>query len=415
MTGSVHDHVVVGGGIVGLSTARQLLGSRDGADVLVLDKEDDVGRHQTGHNSGVIHSGIYYQPGSLKARMCREGARRTEEYAAEHGVPVRVIGKLLVATDERELAGMHALRERADVNGVAAEVIDAVELRRREPHVSGLGALWLPGTGITDYRAIARALAADVRAAGGGVVTGCEVTGIVETGDEVRLTTTTGVVRARNVVFCAGVQADRVARMAGLPVDFAVVPFRGEYYDVVPERADLVSTLIYPIPDPSLPFLGVHLTPTVDGGLNVGPNAVLGFAREGYPRFSFDWRDTVEMARYRGMYPLARQNLRTGVRELRNSVWKAGYLRECQKYAPSLTAGDLVPREAGIRAQAVLPDGSFVHDFLLRRTARTLHVINAPSPAATSALPIGEALARMALTGEDTVGPDPGSGQPATE
>lgn len=403
MTDTIHDHVVVGGGIVGLSTARHLLESRPGADVLVLDKEPAVGRHQTGHNSGVIHSGIYYQPGSLKARLCREGARRTEEYAAERGVPVKLIGKLLVATDERELAGMHALRERADVNGVPAEVIDAAELRRREPHVIGLGALWLPGTGITDYGAITRALADDVRGAGGSVVTGCEVRGIHESGDEVRLITGTGIVRARNVVFCAGVQADRVARMAGLPVDFAIVPFRGEYYDVVPQRADLVSSLIYPIPDPALPFLGVHLTPTVDGGLNVGPNAVLGFAREGYPKFSFDRRDTVEMARFRGMYPLARQNVRTGARELRNSVWKTGYLRECQKYAPSLTADDLAPREAGIRAQAVLRDGSFVHDFLLRRTARTLHVINAPSPAATSALPIGQALARMALTGEDHV------------
>lgn len=403
MTDAIHDHVVVGGGIVGLSTARHLLESRAGADVLVLDKEPAVGRHQTGHNSGVIHSGIYYQPGSLKARMCREGARRTEEYAAERGVPVKLVGKLLVATDERELAGMHALRERADVNRVPAEVIDAAELRRREPHVTGLGALWLSGTGITDYGAITRALAGDVRGAGGSVATGCEVQGIHESGDEVRLTTSTGVVRARNVVFCAGVQADRVARMAGLPVDFAIVPFRGEYYDVVPRRADLVSALIYPIPDPSLPFLGVHLTPTVEGGLNVGPNAVLGFAREGYPKFSFDWRDTVEMARFRGMYPLARQHVRTGARELRNSMWKTGYLRECQKYAPSLTADDLIPREAGIRAQAVLRDGSFVHDFLLRRTARTLHVINAPSPAATSALPIGQALARMALTGEDHV------------
>jgi (S)-2-hydroxyglutarate dehydrogenase len=399
MTDPLHDHVVVGGGIVGLATALHLLRARPGADVVVLEKEPGVGRHQTGHNSGVIHSGIYYQPGSLKARLCREGARLTEEYAAEHGVPVEVIGKLLVATDERELAGMHALRQRADVNGVAAEVIDAVELRRREPHVTGLGALWLPGTGITDYGAIAGALADDVRRAGGTVVTGSEVRAIHESGDDVRLATATGSARARHVVFCAGVQADRVARMAGLPVDFAIVPFRGEYYDVVPERADLVRRLVYPIPDPGLPFLGVHLTPTVDGGLTVGPNAVLGLAREGYPKFSLSWRDAVEMARFRGMYPLARRNVRTGVRELRNSVWKTGYLRECQKYVPSLAADDLVPREAGIRAQAVLRDGSFVHDFLLRRTARTLHVVNAPSPAATSALPIGRTLAEMVLDG----------------
>lgn len=402
----MHDHVVVGGGIVGLSTAMQLLRSRPGADVLVLEKETSVGHHQTGHNSGVVHSGIYYEPGSLKARMCREGARLTQEYAAEHGVPLEVIGKLLVATDERELPGMTALHERAQVNGVLAEVIDAAELHSREPQVTGLAALWLPGTGITDYGAITRALADDVRRRGGSVVTGCEVTAISETGEEVRLATAaeaTDVVRARHVVFCAGVQADRVARMAGLPVDFAIVPFRGEYYDVVPERADLVSTLIYPIPDPSLPFLGVHLTPTVDGGLNVGPNAVLGFAREGYPKFSFDWRDTAELARFRGTYPLARAHLRTGLREMRNSVWKTGYLRECQKYAPGLTADDLVPREAGIRAQAVLADGTFVHDFLLRNTPRSLHVVNAPSPAATSALPIGRALAQLATTGRDVV------------
>lgn len=401
MADAVHDHVVVGGGIVGLSTALHLLRSRPGADVVVLDKEAGVGRHQSGHNSGVVHSGIYYAPGSLKARLCREGARRTAEYAAERDVPLRVIGKLLVATDERELAGMRALRERADVNGVEAEVIDAAELRRREPEVTGLGALWLPGTGITDYGALTRALADDVRRDGGEVLTGCEVVAMAETGSEVRLTTSTGMVRAGNVVFCAGVQADRMARMAGLAVDFAIVPFRGEYYDVVPERADLVTSLIYPIPDPALPFLGVHLTPTIGGGLDVGPNAVLGLAREGYPKFSFDWRDTAEMVRFRGMYPLARQNFRTGLREVRNSFWKTGYLRECQRYAPGLTADDLVPREAGIRAQAVLRDGSFVHDFLLRRTARTLHVVNAPSPAATSALPIGEALARTVLTGED--------------
>ena len=404
MAEQVHDHVVVGGGIVGLSTALHLLRARPGADVLVLEKEQAVASHQTGHNSGVVHSGIYYTPGSLKARFCREGARLTAEYAAERGIPLRAIGKLLVATDERELAGMRTLRERADVNRVPAEVIDAAELRRREPHVSGLGALWLPGTGITDFGAITRALADDVRRGGGSVVTGCEVSGIVETGDDVRLVTASGMngtVRSRQVTFCAGVQADRVARMAGLEVDFAIVPFRGEYYDVVPEHAEMVSSLIYPVPDPAMPFLGVHLTPTTSGGLTVGPNAVLGFAREGYRKFSFDWRDTAELARFRGTYSLARAHLRTGVRELRNSVWKTGYLRECQKYAPGLRADDLVPREAGIRAQAVLADGTFVHDFLLRRTARTLHVVNAPSPAATSALPIGRALARTAITGQD--------------
>lgn len=400
----VHDHVVVGGGIVGLSTALHLLRSRPGADVVVLEKEATLGRHQTGHNSGVVHSGIYYAPGSLKARLCREGARRTQEYAAEHDIPVKVLGKLLVATDHRELAAMKDLHERAAVNGVGAEVLDAPELQRRQPHVAGLGALWVPSTAITDYGAITRALGEDLRREGGTIRTGWDVRSITETADHVTMTARDAggaPVRARQVIFCAGIQADRLARLAGIPVDFAMVPFRGEYYDVVPARADLVSTLIYPIPDPDLPFLGVHLTPTVNGGLTVGPNAVLGLAREGYAKFSIDRRDTAELVKFRGTYRMARSNLRVGARELRNSIWKTGYLRECQKYAPDLTAADLVPREAGIRAQAVRADGTFVHDFMLRRTARTLHVVNAPSPAATSALPIGRLLATAAVTGRD--------------
>jgi L-2-hydroxyglutarate oxidase len=276
-----YDIAIIGGGIVGLATARALLEKTPSLKLVLCEKESELGRHQTGHNSGVIHSGIYYEPGSLKDRLCREGARRTEEYAAVNAVPVRITGKHLVATDERELARMHALRERAEVNGIEAEVIDGAELRRREPEVAGLGALWLPGTGITDYGAIARALAEDVRRAGGEVRTGCEVRAVEEAADEVRLATSTGTVRAGHVVCCAGLQADRLARMAGVAIDVAIVPFRGEYYEVVPGRADLVTSLIYPIPDPALPFLGVHLTPRVDGGLDVGPNAMLGLAREG--------------------------------------------------------------------------------------------------------------------------------------
>ena len=390
---------MVGGGIVGASTAHHLLRQRPGSDVLLLDKETAFGTHQTGHNSGVVHSGIYYEPGSLKAEMCRRGARQTEEFAVGHGIPFRRTGKLLVATDDRDLVGMHRLAERAGVHRIAAELVDRAELRDREPAVVGLGALWLPGTGITDYRLINRALAAEVGSAGGSLRTGVAVTGVTETADEVRLATTAGEIRGRRVVFCGGLQADRLARLAGLDLDLAIMPFRGEYYDVVPHRADLVSALVYPIPDPLLPFLGVHLTPTVDGGLHVGPNAVLGLAREGYPRLSFDRHDVADLLRFRGTYAVARRHLRTGAAELRSSLSKRGYLRLCRRYCPSLTLDDLVPREAGIRAQAVLRDGTFVHDFLLRRTARTLHVLNAPSPAATSALPIGQELAARVLAG----------------
>ncbi|HSU02216.1 MAG TPA: L-2-hydroxyglutarate oxidase [Nocardioides sp.] len=383
-----YDHVVVGGGIVGAATAWTITQRYPGRRVLLLDKEDTFGRHQTGHNSGVIHSGIYYAPGSLKAELCRAGAAATERFAEEHGIAWKRIGKLLVATDNRELAAMQALVERAAANQIPATVLSAAELREREPHVAGVGALHIASTGITDYTAINRRLATLVEEAGGTLMTSTAVTGIDERADEVVLSTTRGEVRGSHVVFCAGIQADRVAALAGLEVDFAMVPFRGEYYDVRPERADLVSTLVYPIPDPELPFLGVHLTPTVEGGLNVGPNAVLGLAREGYPKFSFDRRDVRDIVTFPGMWHVARANVRTGAREMRNSLSKRGYLRLCQKYCPELRLEDLTPREAGIRAQAVMRDGSFVHDFLLRDTPRTLHVVNAPSPAATSALPI---------------------------
>jgi len=389
-----YEVVVVGGGIVGAATAWELT-SRGYGPVLVLEKENNVARHQTSHNSGVIHSGIYYQPGSFKAVMCREGAAATKAFAASHGIPVRNCGKLLVATNPRELERLSALEERAKINAIDAETIDAAELCRREPHITGLGALFIRETAVTDFTAITAKLAQLVTEAGGELRTGVTVTGIEETTDAVTLTTDQGPVTARQVVFCAGLQSDRMARLSGLATDVRIVPFRGEYYDIVPQKADLVSTLIYPVPDPALPFLGVHLTLTVNGGLNVGPNAVLGMAREGYRKGSFNWSDVRDMATFAGMWRVARANVRVGGRELRNSLWKRGYLKECRKYCPELTLDDLTPREAGIRAQAVLRDGSFVHDFLVRRTDRTLHVLNAPSPAATSALPIAQHVASM--------------------
>jgi L-2-hydroxyglutarate oxidase len=392
-----YDFIVVGGGIVGAATAWQLTQAQPDATLLLLEKEPAFATHQTGHNSGVIHSGIYYEPGSLKAELCRRGSSVTKQFARAHGIPVREVGKLLVATTAEERARMSQLLERARINGIEAELVDAHRLRRMEPNVVGLEALWVPEAAVTDYGAITGALLDEVRASGGQTWRGAEVTGIQESDRAVVIRSSKGDVEARAAVFCAGLQADRVARMAGLATDFSIVPFRGEYYDVTASKTSLVQRLIYPVPDPALPFLGVHLTPTATGGLTVGPNAVLGLAREGYPKRSVHWADVRDMVAFPGTWRVAKANVGTGLRELRNSVWKRSYLRECRKYCPSLTLEDIEPREAGIRAQAVLRDGTLVHDFLLRRTRRTLHVINAPSPAATSALPIGERLASAAL------------------
>lgn len=400
-----YDYCVVGGGIVGLATAVAILERQPGATLRLVEKEPGLGTHQTGHNSGVIHSGIYYAPGSLKARLCRKGAQATKDFAARHGIPVDVCGKLLVATDAAEVTRMDALYARSHANDVEVERLDATELRRREPNVQGVGALFVPATGIVDYSAIARAMGDVVRQRGGEITLGALVTDLVEDADEVSVSlATTEPVRASQVVVCAGLQADRLARRAGIDVDFQIVPFRGEYYRLPTSRSDLVRHLIYPIPDPELPFLGVHLTRTIDGAVTVGPNAVLGFSREGYRKFSFDRRDVADYLRFPGMWRVARANLRTGARELTNSVSKRGYLRECRKYAPSLTQHDLQPEPAGIRAQAVLRDGTLVHDFLFAETDRTLHVCNAPSPAATSAIPIGEMITDRLLAADQSVG-----------
>jgi L-2-hydroxyglutarate oxidase len=389
----VYDYCVIGGGIVGLATAMQLLEARAGASLVLLEKEAELGAHQTGHNSGVIHAGIYYPPGTLKAELCRRGARATKDFAAEHGVPVDACGKLLVATTLTEAARMDALYERSQHNGLDVERIDAAELQRREPHIRGVGALFVPTTGVVDFRAIAAAMGDVIRAAGATIELGVEVTGITETSDSVTVSAGDRSVQTRRLVACGGLQADRLARMAGARTDFQIVPFRGEYYRLPAGRGDLIRHLIYPIPDPGLPFLGVHLTRTIDGGVTVGPNAVLGFAREDYRKGSFRGRDVGAYLRFPGMWRVARANVRTGARELRNSMFKRGYLRECRKYCPELTVNDLLPGPAGIRAQAVLRDGTLVHDFLFAETPRTLHVCNAPSPAATSAIPIGAMIA----------------------
>ncbi|MBC7300445.1 MAG: L-2-hydroxyglutarate oxidase [Nocardia sp.] len=387
-----YDFCVVGGGIVGVATAHRLLTEYPGASLVLVEKEATLGAHQTGHNSGVIHSGIYYPPDSLKARLCRAGAQWTKEFAAAHDIPFRECGKLLVATDSAEHERMLALYERSIANGVAVEAIDAAELKRREPRICGVGALFVPATGIIDYATITAVLAEQIRSMGGVILLGTAVDAITENVSAVTVSGSSGAVTAKTLIVCAGLQADRLARKAGLDTDFRIVPFRGEYYRLPAERSDLVRTLIYPVPDPALPFLGVHLSPTIDGDITVGPNAVLGLSREGYRKGSVNRRDAIDVLGFAGVRRVARDHFGTGVRELRNSVFKRGYLAECRKYCPELGIGDLLAHRAGIRAQAVLRDGTLVHDFLIERTPRSIHVLNAPSPAATSAMPIARYL-----------------------
>lgn len=396
-------YCVIGGGIVGLSTAHHLLETEPDATVVVLEAAPSVAAHQTGHNSGVIHSGIYYEPGSLKARFCKAGERATKEFCTEHGIPFDECGKLIVATTAEELARMTALEDRAEVNGIACRRIGGDELTELEPNVVGLGALHLPKTGIVDYTLVSKALADLVRGAGGMVLTGQRVVAIAEDARGVSISTRTTTVTCDRLVVCGGLQADRLAELAGVPVDVQIIPFRGEYFRLPGERAGFVRRLIYPVPDPELPFLGVHLSPTIGGAITVGPSAVLGLAREGYPKFSVNPRDVARMAAFPGLWRVARANLRLGVTEVGNSLFKRRYLRECRKYAPGLTAGDLLPHEAGIRAQAVRRNGALVHDFVVERTDRMIHVLNSPSPAATAALPIGRHLAGLATgTSQET-------------
>ncbi|CAN7288609.1 L-2-hydroxyglutarate oxidase [Knoellia sp. LjRoot47] len=399
----MRDVVVVGGGIVGLATAHEVLRRRPGADVLVVEKEAAVAQHQTGHNSGVIHAGVYYAPGSLKARFCREGAEATREYCRDKRIPFSDTGKLVVATDAVEVERLEQLTTRARANGLAVTPLTGGELREREPHVSGEAALHVHATGITDYAAVCRALASDVAAAGGEVRTSTAVTGIAERSASVDLTLDRdgweSVEATRLVILCGGLQADRLAAMSGLNSGedaFSIVPFRGEYFRLPESRDDLVDALIYPVPDPDLPFLGVHLTRMIDGGITVGPNAVLGLSREGYRKGSVDVRDVASWAGFPGMWRVARTHWRTGLAEQRDSWRRSGYLRLVQRYCPELTVEDLLPEPAGIRAQAVLRDGTLVHDFLVRRTERTVHVCNAPSPAATSAFPIARHVVDLA-------------------
>jgi L-2-hydroxyglutarate oxidase LhgO len=383
---------VIGAGILGLAIARRLLELVPDASVTVLEKEAVVGAHQTSHNSGVVHAGLYYAPGSLKATLCRRGMTLLRDYCAERGLPYEECGKLVVARDAVELALLDGIEARATANGVPGlRRLSGGELREVEPHVTGVAALHSPRTAIADFGAVARAFAADVEAERGTLLLGQEVTGIAPAGSQIRVRASGGAEYAFDrLVICAGLQADRVARLAGDDGGPAIIPFRGEYLRLRPARSELVRGLIYPVPDPALPFLGVHFTRRVDGTVDIGPNAVLALAREGYGRREIVPRDVADTLRWPGFRRLARRHWRTGVRELHGSLSRRAFLREARAFVPALRDDDVEPAPAGVRAQAVDRDGTLVDDFRISRLGRVVAVRNAPSPAATSSLAIAE-------------------------
>ncbi len=405
MTGQA-DVVVIGAGIVGLATAWTLLGDRPGARVVVVDKEDHVAAHQSSHNSGVVHAGVYYAPGSLKARLCREGKTALERFCADRGIPLRHNGKVVVAVEESELGRLADLGRRAAANGVEGlRELDAGGLRSLEPNVAGIRALHSPTTGVVDFALVCRVLADEVRERGGEVLLGHEITDVAERPDEVVVTTADQAdqpgraertLRARRVVACAGLQADRVAALTGHAGDERIVPFRGSWY--VLGRPELVNGNVYPVPDPRLPFLGVHLTPRVDGEVWVGPNAVLAGAREGYRRGSVDVRDVRDWLGFGGFWRLAGRYAGVGAREVVEDRSRRLYLRQVRRYVPEVRLDDLRRGPSGIRAQAVGADGAMVEDFSIGGSDRVLHVRNAPSPAATSSLAIARHLVDLLPT-----------------
>ena len=389
---------VIGGGIVGFATAYQLLARRPGLSLVVLEKESELATHQTGHNSGVLHAGLYYAPGSRKARLCREGKAELEEFAGEHGIPHKHCGKLVVALSHEELPRLDAIKQRALANGVEGlEEVGPERLRELEPHAAGIRALWSPKSGIIDFRRVALAYADEVRARGGTILTGRAVVAIEERDRERVIRTDAGDLLCRDIVACAGLHSDRVAAMTGAGGDERIVPFRGDYYTLKSEARRLVRGLIYPVPDPRFPFLGVHFTKTIHGEVLAGPNAVLAFAREGYRRTDISLPDLARTLAFRGFRRLARRYWRTAVAEMWRDWSKSAFTAELRRYVPELRARDLVFGPSGVRAQALTADGALVDDFSIRESPHVLHVVNAPSPAATASLAIGRELAGMAI------------------
>ena len=395
----VSDVVIVGGGIVGMATAYQLTQLDSTLQVTVLEKEPTLGRHQTGHNSGVLHSGIYYRPGSLKARNCREGNQRMQEFCRAEGIPHEICGKVIVAVDAAEQPALSQIYQRGLANGVDCSLIDQQRLRELEPHVAGVQAVHVPTTGIVDFVAVCRRLAERIEERGSRFVTGARVTAIERQANRIVVQTEAGQFECDWLINCAGLHSDRVTQLGGQRPEARIVPFRGEYFMLRPEARRLVRNLIYPVPDPNFPFLGVHFTRTIGGDIECGPNAVLALAREGYQKTSFDRQDAWEAVTFGGFWRLAARHWRMGAAELWRSMSKQAFVRALQRLLPEIRAADLVPAEAGVRAQAVGPDGSLVDDFLIQSHNQIVNVCNAPSPAATASLTIGQTIAETVLRG----------------
>lgn len=388
------DIVIVGGGIVGLATARSLA-SQGRYRVAVLEAEDDIARHQTGHNSGVIHSGLYYRPGSLKARNCIAGREALYAFCREHGIAHERCGKLVVATEPGELDALDELERRGRANGLTGlRRLRPEEIREVEPHAIGVAGLLVPETGIVDFREVARAFADEIRGAGGAILTGTRVAAVNPDSDRLVVESERSSVSCSHLINCAGLQCDRLARLCGLELDLRIVPFRGDYYEVRPEMHHLVRNLIYPVPDPRFPFLGVHLTRTVDGRLEAGPNAVLALHREGYGRWHFSRRDAFDTLSFGGFWRLAGRQGRLAIGEMVRSLTRRAFVEALKRLVPEIGVGDVAPAGCGIRAQAVSSGGDLVDDFRIFDGQRSTHVINTPSPAATASISIGATIAK---------------------
>jgi len=393
----MYDVAIVGGGIVGLATGLALTERFPRLRLVLLEKESRIGTHQTGHNSGVIHSGIYYRPGSYKARLTVEGARQLIEFCERNGIRYERIGKVIVATTDAELPRLQTLYERGTANGVPGlRLLEPGELRTIEPHAAAVRAIHSPSTAIVDFREVAAAMDLRLRAAGVEILTGRHITRVVRDGDGVRLCSSRGETPARRVINCAGLYSDVVARLMGAPTAVRIIPFRGEYYMIRPERHDLVRGLVYPVPDPAFPFLGVHFTRTIHGQVEAGPNAVLAFAREGYSLGRVRPGELAAALGYRGFWAMVARYWRTGSYEMYRSLSKAAFVRALQRLIPSIRPEDVTPGGAGVRAQAVAADGSLVDDFSIVSGPDAIHVLNAPSPAATASLAIGRHIAALA-------------------